>query len=295
MPIKALSRDARLPLPWTGKVLSVHSRAANLISKDDRFIFLVGQPLGDGPGRIVLDSDTLEPLNLSPGQKIHADARYLYTADQACNVSLERCKNWSGSSDRLPAWTPTPAELNKAMAMLPNRQNVTTQRNDPVDSLFLQRTGELSAALAANSSSDISAAVASLLGLGKGLTPSGDDYLRGLMCCLLHLAPYQPGTAVPAPVDAAPTIPALQALQTAVRLSAHATTPISAAFLKYALEGRFAQHELDLLASLHIPASLQAAIIKLTAVGATSGQDFLLGAHDALQLLLTQETSTRGA
>lgn len=110
----------------------------------------------------------------------------------------------------------------------------------------------------------LNTAVQGLVGLGRGLTPSYDDYLTGLLFCL-HYA----GCTT-------------EALARAVLDSLGRTNRYSAAFLRAAAEGGYFSLLADCLAS-----GSREALEKLLAVGSSSGRDMLAGMCHAVALLST--------
>ena len=100
----------------------------------------------------------------------------------------------------------------------------------------------------------LNTAVQGLVGLGRGLTPSYDDYLTGLLFCL-HYAGRPSG-----------------ALDRAVLASLRRTNRYSAAFLRAAAEGGYFSLLADCLAS-----GSGEALQTLLAVGSRSGRDMLAG------------------
>jgi hypothetical protein len=117
------------------------------------------------------------------------------------------------------------------------------------------------------------AAALRILGLGPGLTPSGDDFLGALLFTLRH-----------APV------PAWRGRMAAVHArllasAATATNPISAALLQDLLRGRSYRALHELLQALHggHAAEVLHAAQALLSVGASSGADMLAGVLLALQ------------
>jgi hypothetical protein len=109
-----------------------------------------------------------------------------------------------------------------------------------------------------------------LIGLGIGLTPSGDDYLVGLLAGL-------EATDDPA------------APELAAEIAAHApgrTTAVGAATLMHAARGAFAERLHDVLVALASGriADFAAPIERAMAYGATSGSDTLVGLFAALDL-----------
>lgn len=112
-----------------------------------------------------------------------------------------------------------------------------------------------------------------LIGLGAGLTPSGDDCLVGWLAVLTQSARGdRPAAAIGASIATA---------------GPGATTEVSRAYLHAATQHRF--HE-DLAAAarsclLGDIASLRTAFARVATVGATSGTDSLTGVLDALNAL----------
>lgn len=122
-------------------------------------------------------------------------------------------------------------------------------------------------------------ALAGLVGLGPGLTPSGDDFLIGLAATL---------TAIRHPL--APFL---------VHLEPHfarRTTDVSAAFLAHAARGEYSELLHDALSAL-LNASGSggaeaAALGRLLSFGSSSGADTLMGVWAALTLLIGAEGHT---
>ncbi len=130
---------------------------------------------------------------------------------------------------------------------------------------------------------DIDAAVAALVGLGEGLTPSGDDLLTGLA-----LLAAQPGMRLGA---------RLGALRVALGLAAGRTSLLSATTTAAAAEGRARQRLHDLVAAIGQGAP-ERAIPPVLAIGHSSGSDILAGMTLALDIecqLRASSTDRRSA
>jgi hypothetical protein len=106
-----------------------------------------------------------------------------------------------------------------------------------------------------------------LVGLGPGLTPAGDDLLAGTLVTLRALDLRAAAASV---ID---------------RMDTTRTTPISAALLVEAAQGRAARPLLGLLRSLTGSGEVDAALDGLLAVGATSGRWLAEGVRRALRQL----------
>ncbi|MBP2705680.1 DUF2877 domain-containing protein [Microbispora sp. RL4-1S] len=118
-----------------------------------------------------------------------------------------------------------------------------------------------------------------LLGLGPGLTPSGDDLLAGLLVTLRHL-----GRAANAPraVWLADWLAATVTFDARVR-----TTPISATLLHCAARGEAAPEATGVLQAVAGRRPLEAAAHRLLALGHTSGADMLWGVEIGLSAVLS--------
>ena len=134
-------------------------------------------------------------------------------------------------------------------------------------------------ALSRNDIDAFAAAATRVLGLGPGLTPSGDDFVGGILFALAH-APR---------AGWAGAMPALRAhLRQAARRS---TNVISAALLDDLIDGASYAPLHALLAALQedAPAPIERACRSLLSVGATSGADMLAGLLLALLTLPSPE------
>ncbi len=103
-----------------------------------------------------------------------------------------------------------------------------------------------------------------LLGAGPGLTPSGDDFLAGVLCALHMGGNHQP----------------IQQLRSLLLANTQQyTTPVSASLLKQACYGRINEHAHQLVECVLLSASVDAAVLQslIQRMGASSGWDFLTG------------------
>jgi hypothetical protein len=134
------------------------------------------------------------------------------------------------------------------------------------------RFDSIRGALERNELHAFEAAALRVLGLGHGLTPSGDDFVGGI-CFVLKHAPR---------ADWCAELPAVLAgLRKAARTS---TNPISAALLDDLIDGASYRELHELLAALQNNAlpEIACATQALLRVGATSGADMLAGLLAAL-------------
>jgi hypothetical protein len=116
-----------------------------------------------------------------------------------------------------------------------------------------------------------------LIGLGPGLTPSGDDFLSGALALLDALGMQQ--------VHAR--------LAQAVIDAAALTSPLSACFLRAAAGGHIGEYLHRALASL-ITGEVDAAIAAVGRIGHSSGWDMLAGAATTLRVVVHELPITDG-
>jgi hypothetical protein len=112
------------------------------------------------------------------------------------------------------------------------------------------------------------------IGLGPGLTPSGDDALVGLLTLLSH---SEHGA------------PVLHRLRSSIEQRLCATTHYSARLLQLAGLGETHEGILRVLCAANDPDALPAAVERLLTFGATSGADTVIGVVAGAQLLLRSD------
>ena len=118
-----------------------------------------------------------------------------------------------------------------------------------------------------------------LLGLGAGLTPSGDDYLVGFFAVLFFCS-YRSK--------------AIQQLAHDLAQNARESTNIiSATYIKSASEKRFKKEISDLVQSVYQPdkSLIAPSLSQLLEVGSTSGTDIIQGILDAFFILTSRENN----
>lgn len=123
---------------------------------------------------------------------------------------------------------------------------------------------------------DLTTAASFFIGLGPGLTPSGDDYLIGQLAVA-----YQ-----------TKNLPDIElAITQAVSAHQKKTTPVSQHYLNNAIRGNFSQPIRDLCHATmqNEEEVLITAVQKLLNHGSTSGHDALIGIIDAYDLLNNRE------
>jgi hypothetical protein len=171
------------------------------------------------------------------------------------------------------AWSP---RLPATARLLPDRR-----LDLPHAEAAAPRIAALRLALLTDDAGTAQTAAVALIGLGIGLTPSGDDFLVGLLAGL----------------EAADD-PMRNPLAAAIaRETPGRTTEFGAALLQHACRGEFSQRLHDVLIALAARdgAGLARAIARAKAYGATSGADTLAGLSCALEVASSRARTRRVA
>jgi hypothetical protein len=243
----------------------------------------VGEPaIGNGPLTLIanLGATRLSDLGLQQGRSASISARRIAIED-AVLFTLDHCKTW-----RPPPWSaaPSPARLIETCATLARRAAIEAPPEGLAGSIFgggempLARIARpriaafesgLSLALNDNAAQALPQAVAGLIGLGPGLTPSGDDFMIGALALLDALGePRVHRTLARAVSDVAPDL----------------TSPLSACLLNAAAAGHMGEH-LHRAVAFVIAGNVAAAIAAVRGIGHTSGWDMLAGIATTLRIV----------
>lgn len=259
------------PLPL--HVLSVFDNAWNLVAADGRVFALVTRDIGDGPLNIVLPAQLPHLLLPRAGAPASIDVERLRLGEIEIGLACadwNPCPNWEGLRARYPAMCArAPALLRVARQLAPSLGLLALLEPDPLASPSVPRIlvafrqaladlppGEMWLP------SRVERVAAQVAGLGWGLTPSGDDWLAGMLvwAWLAHPHPQEVGAAV-------------------VAAAVPRTTTLSAALLRSAANGECDAAWQDLLAALASDqsSSLETLTRTVLAHGETSGADMLAG------------------
>jgi hypothetical protein len=117
---------------------------------------------------------------------------------------------------------------------------------------------------------DIGSLSAQLIGVGEGLTPSGDDFNCGMLAAQFYLRGHPHADELK------------DQLITQIMRRINTTTVISKEFLIYACEGKFSQMVKNVLIKSQQELDVTSEIIKIRDIGHTSGIDFLTGLYFGL-------------
>jgi hypothetical protein len=208
------------------------------------------------------------------------DLRTLDAAGRALVVDLSAAASWS---PRLPAAARVSSRRGLAARIRLARALAGDAREAPSAFPFGRASAAhmlaLRLALLARDERAAETAAVALIGLGVGLTPSGDDFLVGLLAGL-----------------EATDDPMRERLAAAIaREASRSTTAISAAMLAHAACGEFSERLHDVVVAMadEAAAGLHRAIDRAMAYGATSGADTLVGLFLALDVAAAAASGDR--
>jgi hypothetical protein len=244
------------------------------------FVCIGGPAIGNGPLNALVNRSACI-ANRCPGDIVRSNGQHLTFPD---GLMLE----WTDA----PTWT-MPPWPSAATGQADNRRALTPPllasmlARSPKDGLFqlavdrlfdrqmavtsplLRRAAAAIDALiiglaagAAGPNEDLRSAAAGLIGLGPGLTPSGDDVLAGALLGL-QASNQQALAARLGPLVAAASV--------------DGTSPLSAAFLGCAIDGQTSAVLRHALAAVLTATDLPSALDSLDSIGHTSGWDHLAG------------------
>lgn len=263
-----------LTLDGPGRIHSLYRSSVNLLLENGCFCTLFSPREDGGPGGIILAAapDFTAPCwGLERDLPIWADRGRLTVG----TLQIDAMAGEAYSSKLLPPRLPfAPLEARRGLQRL---EGLLDRMPPPgsatvLEGLLEQRTQALVNAFRA-APDRIAPAVEGLVGLGLGLTPSGDDILTGCLAGLWYC--LGPGDV------------RVITLRKELARCADRTTFISARMLRSACEGRFriSLQRLVEQVFLSVPRELQSALEALLGVGATSGRDMALGVLCACRML----------
>ncbi len=259
------------------RVQSIYRSVLNITTADG--LLTVASPEGGGlPNGILADlGPDWRAIGLSSGMVVYATDASIRVPDAGLEIQLDAASRWS---PRLQS----SAETAHSAAARWGRRTATTRTIaqarasaggfgallgddvsiDPAGILGVARPmlAELVVALETGDRRLAAEVATRLIGLGAGLTPSGDDVLVGVEAALHAVARPSAGFLALAMSDVE-----------------ERTTELAATLLRHAAAGEFAERLHTLLAALlgSDDETIPAAIDRAVAWGATSGTDCLLG------------------
>jgi hypothetical protein len=287
---RSISRPvwARLRGPaFTGYVLATFKRTCNLVDSDGQMVALVLPEIDNGPLNVVVNGGLGDFASAKPGMPVRVEDGRLQVGD--LEIALARATIWEPCPDwdrvrtcsqtitqRLSQVRELALSIAPANSLLSLGHPPGSKHRLPIPKRLATELHPWPAVLLATATEAaqvlwegwqgvpgrLSAGASQLSGLGKGLTPAGDDFLSGVMLWAWVAHP-EPGSVC----------------QTLLQATASRTTTLSTALLQAAARGECNAAWHRLLAALKSGPDLplEAAIQAVLAHGHTSGADTLAG------------------
>lgn len=285
------SLPARLGASGQGRIHSIYRSAINVALPGGDLFVIADPKVGGLPCGVLVDlGPDRRALGLERGQVVVAAERWVALPAAHIRIGLDEAARWT---PRMPIATPGAARRwGHRAAAIRDLARARTAAASAVAALGLgglldgvgshglpihaARTAavldQLEAAFATGRIDTAGQIARRIVGLGPGLTPSGDDALIGLAAALWAL-----------------DHPARGFLAEAVQDAPLQTTAISAALLRHAAAGEFSECLHELLGALlgKDVTTIAPALDRAMAWGATSGTDCLVGVLFGLDVAST--------
>jgi hypothetical protein len=296
--------EPMLDLPTTrGRVHSVFSRAANLLL-GGRLLTLHARETPCAPNGLVLAlRANQKPLaGLQPGMVVLVERGIIAIPVAKLRLDLQQSQSWNPRPQLAPAACP-PERLQAHLAFLETYlaahvspgglaglaylDHETTMEQASANQPLLQTawaaTQQLLDGISRQQLPLVRQGLTMLIGLGPGLTPSGDDLLTGVIAAMLLLS-----ETVGHPVAFYQRLSA-----EALALAYSRTNKLSITWIEYAGRGEVAEHLGRLFEALiqSDTSLLEKAAQEVLSSGATSGGDILAGIILGGRCLIAQQTS----
>lgn len=285
----------------SGRVEAVFDRTFN-VGLGDELLTVAWSGLGKVPNGIGIrgGAPPFARMGLRVGMRVSVDNRRLHVANTGFHIDLDAATRWSPrpllGTPHPPAVVSTQLDLAANLAascgragglveLLPGWRDLLEGQwgpHRPPRSLLGRRCAPAIASVLAALTGTLDEAVfdaaAGLVGLGPGLTPSGDDLLVGLF-----------GALVAVRGDAEPRLARLG--ERIAAAAAPRTTSVAAAYLRHAGRGELSEHMGSLLRAVleGDRREVARAVDRCVKVGETSGVDGLLGVVLAVAFLCESE------
>lgn len=267
-----------------GVIHSVFERTVNILWDDDLFTVAVCT-VDDAPATMVIERDSLRGLNVRSGERAWVAEGNL----QLGNWWID----WQGAPGwdrRVPAYLPGSSRLRENLPLALQLVQKSGKANwlqesgaklsgfeEALQTMLQERTESLFRQLRRKAPSAFLKEAEGLLGLGNGLTPSGDDVLTGMLAALM--------------MPDAPISLAGERSKGLMELAQERTNLISYTTLCHAAEGRVRDSFLHLLDALLFSseAAVRRRLETVLAIGSSSGSEIAWGLLRTLECFLELE------
>lgn len=267
---------------FTGRVHSIFDRTFNIQSEDRGELFTIAnESLDNGPNTLVTEFTHFSEMDIAIDDRVYAMNNTLCILNKI-KIKLDDAKKWNSVLPPYPAnEQQLRRNLNAARLFIDHYgKNGGMKRShtdgssfdQEVTRLLAERSRLLLQAISRGSMQQAEREAAGLVGLGFGLTPSGDDFLVGLFV-----------------VFNLPMSPLYHCRSFCMQVAAQSigrTNEISYITLKKAATGQARESLIRLLRDLTVGSeeSMRASLGSVLNIGSTSGTDIAIGIVSGLEL-----------
>lgn len=272
-----LSMDECLMHQWQScesfayRLHSRFSHAINWMNAEGEMVTFLSKDLPNGPNTLIVDIESFDDWAVNESVMFTKSSQGLSLSNTNINLMiLEDVQIWCA---KLPKLSKVNGDAILAIHLFLSLNNGDLQEIEK--KIYHQLDDNhraLCQAIQAKNYDDVILCIQRNIGLGLGLTPSGDDRLVGfLLGCF---------------IQSRRNIDLLEAIQKAIAISHDRTNDISYAMLKCAAEGRFNEWLMMLSEVIchHDPKALDDVIQNVFSIGSRSGGDMLKGFVLSLEL-----------
>ncbi|WP_099075505.1 DUF2877 domain-containing protein [Proteus alimentorum] len=266
----------------SGTIKQVFNKAINFSINNTLYTLLCSQ-LDNAPNSCRIINKSFSSLNIKENDLVRITNNEMYIGENYL-ISFPLCKKWQkknikfhqkklNSHDYLLFLN---SQIDKLDLILKdNTHSLFNYRGD--NFFYLQVSNKLNTlrselinSLINQEHESLKKIIHQFVGLGIGLTPSGDDYLVGLMAFLL--------------LEQHPIHSLSPFFYHGIMQSTMNTTPISAITLEKALEQEYRENMYQLIQSLvdAQETNIYSHVLAILNIGSSSGSDMLFGIRDAL-------------
>ncbi|MBT2765939.1 DUF2877 domain-containing protein [Paenibacillus sp. ISL-20] len=268
-------------MKFHGTVHSIFDRTVNLKCPNGELYTIATDNVDNAPNTLVTDIDSFSKQGLTIGDQVYAEGDRLYVGKNQA-VMLQQVHVWRS---KIPSY-PEDEEIlrshvaaaqlwieahGKAGGMKRSAETVNPFDRE-MERLLRERSARLLEALSKGEVNLASHYAIQLIGLGPGLTPSGDDFLVGLFAVMN--------------LTNGPLFKIRHVCEQVVAASADRSNPISYMALKKAASGQVREsigefmHHMIHGSKTEVISSLS----RVLDIGSTSGTDIALGLVNGLKL-----------
>lgn len=272
-----LSMDECLMHQWQScesfayRLHSRFSHAINWMNAEGEMVAFLSEDLPNGPNTLIVDIESFDDWALNESVMLTKSPQGLSLSNTNINLMiLEDVQIWH---TKLPRLSKVNGDAILAIHLFLSLNNGDLQEIEK--KIYHQLDDNhraLCQAIQAKNYDDVILCIQRNIGLGLGLTPSGDDRLVGFL-----LGCY---------IQSRRNMDLLESIQKAIAISHDRTNDISYAMLKCATEGRFNEWLMMLSEVIchHDSKALDDAIQNVFSIGSRSGGDMLKGFVLSLEL-----------